>query len=154
VADLEFLLWLEMRTKISAKSRLMIKTRSLIRAIAAAEAAGGLTLLILPRLFVQLLLGVDVTDSGVVINRLFGLALVSFGLACWPDRQVPNGRSGMNSIRVLLTYNGLATAYLGYLRTLGGYRGVALVPAILFHAVLTFLLIRFCSGKSGTTVTT
>jgi hypothetical protein len=68
----------------------MIKTGSLIRAIAAAEAGGGLTLLILPRLFVRLLLGVDVTRSGVVISRLFGLTLLSFGLACWPDRQMPN----------------------------------------------------------------
>ena len=52
----------------------------------------------------------------------------------------------MHAIRVLLIYNGLATAYLGYLRILGGYRGIALVPAILFHAVLTLLLIKFCSG--------
>jgi hypothetical protein len=127
----------------------MIKTRSLIRAIAAAEAAGALTLLILPRLFVQLLLGVDVTDSGVVMSRLFGLALLSFGLACWPDRQIPNGQLGMHATLVLLIYNGLATAYLGYLRTLGGYRGVALVPAILFHAVLTFVLIKFGSWRIG-----
>ena len=132
----------------------MIKARSLIRAIAAAEAGGGLTLLILPRLFVQLLLGVDISGSGVVLSRFFGLALLSFGLACWPDRQVPNGHSGMHGIRVLLIYNGLATAYLAYLRTLGGYRGVALVPAILFHAVLTFLLMRFCSGRVGATVMT
>jgi hypothetical protein len=127
----------------------MIKTRSMIRAIATAEAGAGLTLLILPRLFVQVLLGVEVTGSGVVISRLFGLALFSFGLACWPDRQVPNGGSRMRAIRVLLIYNGLATAYLSYLRTLGGYRGVALVPAILFHAVLTFILIKFCSGRIG-----
>ena len=125
----------------------MIKTRSLIRAIAAAEASGGLTLLLLPRQFVQLLLGVDVTGSGLVISRLFGLALLSFGLACWPDRRVPNGQSGMHAIRVLLLYNGLATTYLGYLRTLGGYRGIALVPAILFHAVLTALLIRSWLGR-------
>jgi hypothetical protein len=126
----------------------MIKTRSLTRAIAAAaEAGGGLTLLILPRLFVQLLLGVDITGSGVVISRFFGLTLLSFGLACWPDRQVPNGQSEMHAILVLLIYNGLATACLGYLRILGGYRGVALVPAILFHAVLTFILIKCCSGR-------
>ncbi len=131
----------------------MIKTRTLIRAIATAEAGGGLALLILPRLFVQLLLGVDVTGSGVVISRLFGLALLSFGLACWPDRQVSNGQSGMHAIRALLAYNGMATAYLGYLRTLGGYRGVALVPAILFHAVLTFVLIKCCSGRIGRVMT-
>jgi hypothetical protein len=126
----------------------MIKTCSLIRAIAAAEAGGGLTLLILRRLFVQLLLGVDVTSSGVVISRLCGFALLSFGLACWPDRQVPNGLSGMHAIRVLLIYNGLSTAYLGYLRVLGCYRGVALVPAILFHAVLIVLLIKSLLRKN------
>ena len=123
----------------------MIKTRSLIRALAAAEAGAGLTLLIAPRQCIQLLLGVGIGGSGVVISRLFGFALLSFGLACWPDTQVPSGQSGMHAIRVLVIYNGLASLYSGYLKTLGGYRGVALVPAILFHAVLTIVLIIFVS---------
>jgi hypothetical protein len=95
-------------------------------------------LLVLPGLFVHVLLGVDITGSGVVISRLFGLALLSFGLACWPHGQAPSDTPGIHAIRVLLLYNGLATVYLGYLRTLGrlGRKPPKLLPCFSMHLAL------------------
>jgi hypothetical protein len=120
----------------------MQKTRFIVPVAAAVEVATGLSILIIPRLFVLLLLGAAVAQPGVVIARICGLALLSLGLACWPGKQAPIGQQGAALVRALLTYNALLAPYLVYLRILSGYRGVLLVPAIILHIVLTILLIR------------
>jgi len=119
----------------------MPKTRLVVPVAAAVEVATGLWIFIAPRLFVLMFLGVPVAQVGVVVARICGLALLSFGLACWPEKRVPIVPRGMVPIRALLTYNALLTTYLVYLRILGGYLGVLLVPAIFLHFGLTILLI-------------
>jgi len=120
----------------------MQKTRFIVPVAAAVEVATGLFILVAPRLFAWVLLGAAVAQPGVVVARICGLALLSLGLACWPEKQAPIGQQGPAPVRALLTYNALLTPYLVYLRILGGYRGVLLVPAIILHIVLTILLIR------------
>ena len=110
---------------------------------AVVEVATGLWLLIAPRLFVSFLLGETVGQTGVIAARICGLALLSLGLACWPERGMPIGQRDLAPIRALLTYNALLTTYLLYLRILGGYRGALLVPAIILHILLTILLIKY-----------
>jgi hypothetical protein len=130
---------------LNPESNRMLKTRFVVPVAAAVEVATGLWILIAPRLFVLLFLGVAVGQTGMVAARICGLALLSFGLACWPEKQVPIGPRGGAPVRALLTYNTLLTTYLVYLRILGGYRGVLLLPAILLHAVLTLLIIKIYS---------
>jgi len=128
----------------------MKKARIVVPVAAAVEVATGLSILIAPRVFVLLFLGVAVGQTGVIAARICGLALLSFGLACWPEKQLPIGQRGMAPIRALLTYNALLTSYLVYLRILGGYRGILLVPAIILHIVLTVFLMKHYSGvKTG-----
>ena len=116
-----------------------IRTRSLILASAAVEAGTGLALLLLPRLVVRALLGTGLSRSGVATSRVAGLALVSLGVACWPETAARPASSDLPPFRALFVYNGLATAYLASLRARGGYRGIALGPATAFHAVMTAL---------------
>jgi hypothetical protein len=124
----------------------MSKTGFIVPAGSTVEVATGVWILIAPRLFVLLFLGVVIGQAGAVAARICGLALLSLGLACWPEKRVPVGQRGVAPVRALLTYNALLTTYLVYLRILGGYTGILLVPAIMLHIVLTILLIKHYSG--------
>jgi hypothetical protein len=97
---------------------------------AISEAATGLALLIAQSLVGQLLLGVEFTGVALPVARVAGIALIALGIACWPGPPL----AGM------LTYSALITVYLTYLGFAGGFAGVLLWPAVVFHAILTALL--------------
>jgi hypothetical protein len=119
-----------------------IDSRLLILVCAVLETGTGLALLTFPRGVVRLLLGAELQGAGVAAGRLCGVALISFGLACWPERAAPPDRLDRRASRALLIYNASATAYLAGLLALDGDRGILLLPAIALHAVLTAVLAR------------
>lgn len=118
-----------------------IDTRLVILVCAVLETGTGLALLILPRFVVRVLLGAPLFGAGVATSRLCGLALISFGLACWPACEAAPGRLDRRAVRALLVYNAGATAYLAWL-ALEGYRGLLLVPAMAIHAILAVVVAR------------
>jgi len=113
-------------------------TRTLVMLSAAIEGATGLALIADPSLVVRLLLGADLSDSGIAVGRVGGFGLLALGLACWPS----GDDATAHAIRALFTYNLLAAVYLGYLRVGGGFAGYLLWPACALHALLTLLLAR------------
>jgi hypothetical protein len=117
----------------------MIATRSLLGSSAAVEAGTGLALLALPRTVVRLLLGAGLRGAGVVTSRVCGAALLALGLACRPDQRAPRPEARTRAVRVLLGYNALVAAYLARLRISRRYRGIALVPAFVLHALFAGL---------------
>jgi hypothetical protein len=125
-----------------------IETRLLILVSAVLETGTGLALLLVPRFVLRLLLGTALVGPGVATSRLCGIALISLGLASWPNWQPtqPTGptrhRPDRRAVRALLVYNASATAYLAGLMALDGFRGILLLPAIAIHAVLAGLLAR------------
>jgi hypothetical protein len=119
-----------------------VDTRLLVLVCAVAETGTGLALLTLPRFVVRVLLGVEPVGAGVATSRLCGLALIAVGLACWPEWEAREHGPDHRALRALLVYNAAAAAYLGGLMVLGGYRGVALGPAIALHAILAAVLAR------------
>ena len=119
-----------------------IDTRLLILVSAVLETGTGLALLIVPRFVVRVLLGAEPLGAGVATSRVCGLALLSFGLACWPEREAAPGRLDRRAVRALLVYDASVTAYLVWLMALDRYRGLLLVPAIALHAVLAAVLAR------------
>ena len=64
---------------------------------AAIEAATGVALIAVPGLVAHVLLGAGLSDSGIAVARLTGIALLCLGLACWPG--------GDDAIRALFSYN-------------------------------------------------
>jgi hypothetical protein len=104
------------------------------------EAATGLALMIHPPLVTWLLLGEGVSGTGVALGRVSGFAFLSLGLACWPGPE--SAAANTPALRALLSYNLLATVYLGYLGIGGQWVGSLLWPAVVIHAVLTILLAR------------
>ena len=114
--------------------------KKLFGVAAVIEAATGIALMIYPLLVVVLLLGVGVSGPGIAVSRVGGFALLSLGLACWPN--LDSAGANIPALRALLTYNLLTTLYLAYLGIDGQWVGSLLWPAVALHAVLTFLLAR------------
>jgi hypothetical protein len=99
------------------------------------EAVTGLALIIAPSI-AGFLLGTDISRAALVMTRVAGFGLLSLGVACWPriEGTIPR-------LRVMLIYNLLVTAYLGYLRFSSQSVGKLLLPALAVHAVLAILFV-------------
>ena len=64
---------------------------SSLLAIPASCELTGPGLVVDPSLVVRLLLGAEPSGSGLPMSRVAGIALLALGLACWPDRDAPEG---------------------------------------------------------------
>jgi hypothetical protein len=116
----------------------MNKMNKLLAVAAGIEVATGLVLMINPSIVTRLLLGAEIFGVAIVLGRVSGFGLLSFGLACWPDRNAA-GNFGWG-VRAMLTYSVLCTLYLLYLGIDGEWAGYLLWPAVVWHGAVTFLL--------------
>ncbi|MGO8688262.1 MAG: hypothetical protein ACLQLG_01390 [Thermoguttaceae bacterium] len=107
---------------------------------AAAEAATGAALLIVPSLVGRLLFGQELTGIAIPVARVTGIALVALAVACWPGPPL----AGM------LTYSAAVTLYLAYVGFAGGSTGILLWPAVVLHAILTAFLTRASTSDKET----
>jgi hypothetical protein len=114
--------------------------KNVLALAAAGEAGLGLVLVVYPPIVVRLLLDADITGAGIVVSRVAGIALIALGVACWPGSDASS--SLFRAIRAMLCYSLLVTVYLSYIGISGRLVGILLWPATVFHAILTFLLIR------------
>jgi hypothetical protein len=106
--------------------------KNVLTLAAIGEAATGLTLLVIPSLVGQLLLGEQLTGVAIPVARVSGIALIALAIACWPGPPLVG----------MLTYSASVTVYLAYLGFAGGLTGVILWPVVILHAILTTLLTR------------
>src|SRR5690348_2024360 len=113
-------------------------TRLLTRLSAIIETATGIALIAVPDLVARVLLGTELSESGIAVGRLAGCALLSLGLACWPA----GDDTETSTLRALFAYNLLAGVYLGYLRVSGEFVAFLLWPTCALHAGLAVLLGR------------
>ncbi len=102
---------------------------------ALAEAGTGLIVLVLPTNAVRLLFGAEVSGTGILVSRIFGLTLIALAVACWP------GTDMRQAFRGMWTYSTLIMLYL-IVVGVGGTAGILLWPAVAIHAVLSVLLVR------------
>jgi len=118
----------------------LITSAKILAFSALAEFGTGLALMLDPVLVVSLLLGTDLTGTGIMLGRCFGVALLALGLACWPDGK--HGGNGFSpTLRGMLIYNLLIALYLAYLGTLAHLGGVLLWPGVVLHASVALLLV-------------
>jgi peptidoglycan/LPS O-acetylase OafA/YrhL len=89
--------------------------------------------------------GGDVSDAWLPLGRCFGVGILALGVACWPERQRPDGDSP--AFRGLLTYNTLIALYLAFLATTGQWHGGFLWPGAVLHAVVALSLILAWRGQ-------
>ena len=57
---------------------------------AAAEAGTGIALMVAPSIVIPLLLRENTTDLALWLGRFVGVALLSLGMACWPEQHRPD----------------------------------------------------------------
>jgi hypothetical protein len=105
---------------------------------AAIEAATGVALLAVPDFVARLLLGAELSGTGIAVARVAGFGLLSLAIGCWPS----GNEASAQSVRALFVYNLLAGLYLGYLRVGGEFAGFLLLPASLVHILFALLLAR------------
>jgi hypothetical protein len=125
-----------------------IDRRRVLAVAAALEMGAGLALALAPAPVVSLLFGAELPVMAWPLGRLAGIALLSFGLACWPARPPAEDRS---TLRAMLVYNSLVALYLGVLGSVAG-GGPLLWPAAVFHALVAVLLVwtgRAARGAAG-----
>jgi hypothetical protein len=101
------------------------------------EAATGVALLIAPSLVGQVLLGAELSGIAVTLARVTGIALLSFGVGCWPGTPLVG----------MLIYGAAVALYLAYVGFLGEFTGKLLWPAVVLHLILTALLVRVWFGE-------
>jgi hypothetical protein len=113
-----------------------MKTKALLAAIAVAELATGVGLLLIPSTVVALLLGSPL-GSGVplVVGRVAGLALIVIGLICWLEKTSNRGGSPSGLLIGLLIYNGAVPVLLVHSYFVYGIGGIGLWPAVVLHLV-------------------
>jgi len=99
---------------------------------AMSEAATGLALLAAPSLVGRWLLGEELTGVALPVAGVLGIALIALGVACWPGPPLVG----------MLIYSAAVTLYLTYIGFAGSLTGILLWPAVVVHAILTFLLGR------------
>jgi hypothetical protein len=110
--------------------------RTLLVAAAAGEGVMGVALLAYPSIVIRLLFGAEIAGTGIPVSRVAGMALIGFGVACWPSG------STRQALRSMLTYGTLVTLYLVYVGVRGEEIGLLLWPAMAAHAILIILLLR------------
>lgn len=117
--------------------------KTLLAVAAASETVLGIVLLVYPAIVIRLLLDADIMGVADVVSRFGGIALISLGVACWP-----NGPAG-SALYGMLTYGTLAALYLAYVGVRGQGSGVLLWPAVVVHVILIILLLRARSRENG-----
>jgi hypothetical protein len=116
-------------------------SKGIVALAALVEVATGLVFIVDPAPLVDWLLGATLTTGFAPLARVAGIALFSFGVACWPGRS-----SGGGPFLALLIYNFAVAAYLTLLRTLDHAGGKLLWAGVAVHGVLALLLLRAWFG--------
>ena len=117
----------------------MALMKTLLTAGAIGEAALGIFVFVAPALALGLFFRIEPLAGTLIMARVAGIALVGFGVACYP-RGPQQGRYG------LLVYSVLIMLYLIDVGITGS-AGVLLWPAVVVHALLSVFLIVAPRGQ-------
>ena len=113
--------------------------KRLLIVTAVMELGTGLALLCCPSPAVALLLGSPLdTPAAVALGRVAGAALLALGVACWLAKHDTRSRAARGLIVAMLLYNLGAVTILGAAGIWSHPVGVALWPAVILHAGMTF----------------
>jgi len=111
--------------------------KNLLIVTALAETATGLMLLVSPQLVVAFLLGASLdAPAALVVARIAGAALLSFGCACWLAGNDGPHRPVDGLIVAMLLYNSAAVAVLANAGAGARLVGVLMWPTVALHAAL------------------
>jgi len=126
----------------------MIQPKYLLMITALIEAVTGLMLLALPSVPIVLLLGVEHSaPETILVARIAGAALLTFGVACWFAPNNQDRRAQLGLLTAILIYDVAATALLAYAGLVLNMAGLVLWPAVLIHSALAIWCVLIVWGK-------
>ena len=111
--------------------------RPVLVVAACVEIATGIALIVAPGLAGDLLVGSGLDAAGTVVARVAGIALLAFGIACWPGPLL----AGM------LVYNIGIAIFLAFAGIAGTVTGIIVWPVVALHLALTVLLLAGWRGR-------
>jgi hypothetical protein len=118
--------------------------KKLLAIMAAAEAAVGIGLIVLPSRVASLLLGAALdTAVATTVARVAGVALLALGVACWRARDDTQSRAAAGIVSAMVIYNAGVGALLVYAALGLGLSSFALWPTAILHAGLA----AWCAGS-------
>jgi len=109
--------------------------RHLLTVTALSEGGIAVLLLLMPRVPIWLLLGLDQpSPEALSVSRIAGAGLMAFSVACWGGRDDHAAQSSL--LLGVLIYDLAATGILAHAGWFVGLAGILLWPAVLLHAAL------------------
>ena len=115
-----------------------MNTRLLFKASAIIEILTGFALLVAPLLVIVLLLGEEISATGVAVARILGVGLVSVGVAGWESKEQDvrlAPRAG------LCIYNVGATVVLATFGSMSATSGLLLWPTVVLHGLIAAMML-------------
>jgi len=111
--------------------------KNLLTVTAIMEFGVGLAFLAYPSLPVNLLLGSSlITPVESALARVFGMALVALGIACWLSRSYLQSHFTKGLVGAMLVYNIGVSVILVYSALGLTLFGIGLWPAVLLHLAM------------------
>lgn len=116
---------------MGAYSKLLLSVTGLV------EAATGLSLIVMPSLLAELLLGAA-PDAvvGLTVARVAGAAVLALAFACWRARNDVEGKAAKGLVTAMLLYNLAVVAILTLTWLRHGISGIAFWPVVAGHLTL------------------
>ena len=119
--------------------------KSLLTVTAIFEAFTGISLVVVPDLLVSILIAVPLDEnSGLIVARVAGLALLSLATACWQSR---NASDPSPVVQAMLCYNVTIAALLIYEAVVEKFSGIGLWPVVILHLVLAVWCVQSLRKK-------
>ena len=113
--------------------------KRLLTLTAIIEGVTGLALIAMPSIVVRLLLGSPLqTYDAVTLGRVAGAALFALGVACWLAQHDAQSGAARGLVSAMFLYNLCTVVILGIAGIGSQPVGIALWPAVVVHAAMTF----------------
>ena len=114
----------------------MISRRNVLLFSAGVEGVTGIGLIAAPARVLRVLLASDLTGTGPIVARFFGVGLLALALAVWPRTVEVTAQP----VRAMLVYNMLLAVYLVWIGVAEHLVGPLLWPAVVGHAAVATML--------------
>lgn len=123
-----------------------MKLKKLLLFTAFLEFTVGLVLFLIPATLISLLFGIESDNNLNIVGRFAGICLITFSIACWQRKNSEDGKINKPAVNSMFIYNLLVAAFLLYLKFSTGLNGSLLLPAGIYHSLITviyvFLMIK------------
>jgi quinol-cytochrome oxidoreductase complex cytochrome b subunit len=122
--------------------------KALLLITAVIEAATGVSLVVVPSTFAQVLLGAPLeAPAAVTVAGVAGAALLALAIACWLAASDARSGSAQGMVSAMLIYNLGAAVILGLAGIRGPPPGIALWPAVILHVAMTVWCVTSLLGQ-------